>query len=164
MEQKKDKFKLSLNVFDAVILVVALLVGGVFLWQTLNSRSESVLNKSQTVTYTIVMKEVRDGTGDMIPLGSSLVDAIKNYNLGTIQSKNIYPTEKQVLNHAERSYQTAYLDGYEDVEVEVVVNVTETESGLLVDNSYELRVGEYVYLRGEGYMSSGFITKINRVD
>ncbi len=164
MEQKKEKMKFRLNLFDSVVLVLVLIVGGVFVWQTLRSGASSSMNKNQTVRYTVVMKEVKEGTGDSITIGGRLEDAVKNYDLGTIDSKTILPTEKQVLNHAERSYVTAYLDGYEDVEVEVVVPAVETDSALLIDGSYELRVGDYMYMRGEGYMSSGFVTKIERVD
>lgn len=162
MEQKKEKMKIRLNLFDSVVLVVVLALGGVFVWQSF--RSGNSTSQAQTVRYTVVMKEVKEGTGDSIQIGGRLEDAVKNFDLGTIDSKVILPTEKQVLNHAERSYVTAYLDGYEDVEVEVVVNATETDTALLLDGSYELRVGDYMYMRGEGYMSSGFVTKIERVD
>lgn len=164
MEQKKEKMKVRLNLFDAVVLLVVLVVGAVFVWQTLQNSANSSTVNTQTLYYTVLLKEMKEGTDTFVQEGGRLEDAVKNYNLGVIQSKLVMPTEKQVLNHAEKTYVTSYLEGYDDVEVVVKVEAVETDSALLVDGSYELRVGNFMYLRGEGYMASGYVTKIERGD
>lgn len=163
MEQKKEKMKFHLNLFDAMVMIVALAVGAVILWQMLDQNSSTTLRTTQ-VQYAITIKEASGGTGDLIPVGSSLTDAVKNYDLGVILSKEVYPAEKQVLNHFEHEYQTAYLEGYEDIVVELLVDVTETSTELVIDGGYELRVGDLIYMRGAGYMAAGYITRIDRLD
>lgn len=161
---EKQKFKLRLNLFDAIVLVLVLVVGGVVLWQMLDANSSEANKKMQRVSYQITIKEASGGTVDHIALGSHLVDAVKNYDLGEILSTEVAPASKLVLNHAEREYQMAYLEGYEDIVVELVVDAAESDTTLLVDGGYELRVGNLVYMRGAGYMAAGYITRIDRVD
>lgn len=164
MEQKNQKIKFRLNVFDAVVLVIALAVGGLFLWQTYNTNSNVVVAKNQELHYQILIKEASEGTGANIPIGSGLIDVVKNYDLGTITKVEVMPTEKQVLNHLEKEYQTAYLEGFEDILVDMVVQVNNTESAIIADGGFEVRVGELVYMRGAGYMAAGYVYTMDRLD
>ncbi len=164
MEQKKEKIKFRLNLFDAVILLLALAVGGVFLWQSLDVNRNAVVAKNQELRYQIIIKEASDGTGESIPLGSELVDVVKNYNLGMIEAIEVLPTEKQVLDHLEKEYQTAHLEGFEDIIVDMVVSANNTESAIIVDGGLELRVGDLLYMRGAGYMAAGYVYSMERLD
>lgn len=155
-----QKNKLSFNLFDAVILLIVLAVGGVVLWQMLSTDGSS--SKTTVLEYTISIKEVQEGTGEFVTQGSEIYDVIKNYNLGTVVSSKVLPAEKQVLNHQEKAYQTSKLDGFEDIEVTMSSAITETDSKLLADGGFELRVGSVVYMRGAGFMAVGFITDIKR--
>ena len=50
MEQNTHKFRLRLNLFDAIVLVVVLLAGAAFAWISLRSgQDESAAPTSQTV-------------------------------------------------------------------------------------------------------------------
>ncbi len=164
MEQKKGKMKFRLNVFDAIVLCVALAVGGFFVWQTLNANETVVVQRTEELRYQIIVKEASIGTGDIIPVGSTMMDAVKNYNVGIVTGVESMPATKQVLNHETKAYQTALLEGYEDVLVDMVVQVTNTEAALLADGGFPVRVGELVYLRGAGYMAAGYIYSIDRID
>lgn len=164
MEQKKEQMKFRLNVFDAVILLIALSMGGFFLWKTLSSSETAVVAKNQELYYQVIIKEASAGTGDIIGIGSELVDAVKNYKLGTVTGVEVFPAEKQILNHETHAYQTAYLEGFEDIVVDMVVSVNNTESALLADGGFAIRVGELCYMRGAGYMAAGYIYSIQRID
>ena len=64
MEENKYKFRLRLNLFDGVILVVALAVAAVLLWMAV--KPQAVSNESSTaaatVRYTIRFKRRIEGT------------------------------------------------------------------------------------------------------
>lgn len=164
MEQKKEKIRFRLNLFDAVVLLLALVVGGVFLWQSLDVNRNAVVAKNQVLRYQIIIKEASEGTGESIVIGSGLTDVVKNYDLGIIQSVEVLPTEKQVLNHMEKEYQTAHLEGFEDIIVDMEVSANNTESAIVVDGGLELRVGDLLYMRGAGYMAAGYVYSMERLD
>lgn len=86
MEENKYKFRLRLNLFDGVILVVALAVAAVLLWMAV--KPQAVSNESSTaaatVRYTIRFQRWIEGTGSIIQPGDKLVDNIKNNELGQV--------------------------------------------------------------------------------
>ena len=59
MEQNNHKFRLRLNLFDAIILVVVLAVGAAVAWFGLRSGGGETSSASQTVQYTIDRKSTR---------------------------------------------------------------------------------------------------------
>lgn len=160
---EKQKVKLRLNLFDAIVLLVVLIVGALVLWQMLDQNSAATTTKTGRLTYQITIKEASGGTSDYIPIGSHLIDAVKNYDLGEILSLEVLPAEKLVLNHDAAMYQKSTLEGYEDIVVELAVDVSQTESALLIDGGYDLRVGDLVYMRGAGYMAAGYVTRMDRL-
>ncbi|MFI3253918.1 MAG: DUF4330 family protein [Eubacteriales bacterium] len=161
---KKEKMKFRLNVFDTIVLLVALALGGVFLWQTLSRNETVVVQRTEELHYQIMIKEASGGTGDIIPVGSAMLDAVKNYNIGTVQGMEVLPATKQVLNHETKEYQQAILEGAEDILIDMVVQVSLSDSALMADGGFPVRVGELVYLRGAGYMAAGYIYSIERFD
>lgn len=170
MDQTRSKGKrevkgmsFKLNLFDALIIFLALLVGGVALWSMLLTSTQGTA-RTTTVRYTVVMRELMPGTDDYVVEGSQIYDAVKNYNMGTVLSSYTEKAEKQVLNHETRQYETAELEGYIDIYVEVEADITETDAGIMADGGFGLRVGELIYMRGAGYMSTGHITQIDRLD
>ncbi len=170
MDQSKSRGKrevkgmsFKLNLFDALIILSAMLVGGVVLWQMLMTSTQGT-TRTTTVQYTVVMRELMPGTDDYVVEGSQIYDAVKNYNIGTVVSSYSTKAEKQVLNHETRQYETAELESYIDIYVEVQADITETDSAILADGGFDLRVGELIYMRGAGYMATGHITQIDRLD
>lgn len=88
MEENKYKFRLRLNLFDGIILVVALAVAAVLLWMAV--KPQAVSNESSTaaatVRYTIRFQRWIEGTSSIIQPGDKLVDNIKNNELGQVVS------------------------------------------------------------------------------
>ena len=165
MEQNTPKFRLRLNLFDAIVLVVVLLAGAVLVWFGLRSSgSEAASPTTRTVQYTVLFQRIREGNSALIEAGDPLVDTVRNYNLGTVVSTRVEPATYQVLNQETQTYVDAVLEGYEDVYITVESTCTESGSGdaLLLDGGYDFRVGQTINVRGPGYLGSGRVTQIVR--
>lgn len=163
MEQNNHKFRLRLNLFDAIVLVVVLAVGAAAVWFGLRSGG-GVSSAARTVQYTIQFQNMTEGSSQLIHPGDALVDTVKNYKMGTVVSVRSEPALVQVLDQETRTYVDAELAGHEDVYVTVESTCTESGDGgaLLLDGGYDFRVGQTAYVRGPGYMGSGPVTEIVR--
>ena len=163
MEQNNSKFRLRLNLFDAVILVLVVAVGAVLIWFGRGaSQTEESTPAARTVEYTILIPRMAEGDSARIQPGDALEDTVENYRLGTVVSVTAQPALSQVLDEESGSYVQAALAGYEDVYIPVTSTCTQSEDALLLDGGYDFRVGQNVGVRGPGYMGSGRVTEIVR--
>ena len=146
MEQNNHKFRLRLNLFDAIILVAVLLVGAAAAWIGLRSGGETAPTAAP-VRYTVMFQKMKEGESALIQPGDQLEDAVI-----------------QVLDQERQVYVNAVLEGYEDVYVTVESTCTTSGDGgaLLLGGGYDFRVGQLAYVRGPGYMGSGPVTEIER--
>ena len=163
MERNTPSFRLRLNLFDAMILILALIAGGVLAWLALRpAAQEADPAVTSTVRYTVRFQRWSEGSGALIEAGDKLTDNIKNYAMGTVVSWEAEPAVTQVLNQETRQYENAVIEGYEDILVTVESPCTESDAGFLLDGGYELRVGVTTYIKGEGYMASGPVVAVER--
>ena len=166
MEHNTPKFRLRLNLFDGIVLVLALAVGALILWFSLRptaSTSETAVTATTaTVRYTVRFQKWIEGTSSLIQPGDKLVDNIKNYELGSVVSSETVPAQSLQLDHSSREYVLATIPGYEDVLVTVEAPCTTSSEAITLGGGYALRVGSVAYIRGEGYMASGPIVAIER--
>ncbi len=164
MERNEGRFRLKLNLFDGIVILIALAVAAVLLWTRMKPAAAAPEGApaSATTQYTIRLQKTLPGTGDLIKAGDRLVDVVKNFELGTVVSAAAMPATDSIINEEEKSYVTAEIPGYEDVDIVVEANVTYGEEKVLVGSGYELRVGEKIYVRGPGYLGSGEVYAIER--
>lgn len=164
MEQNTSRPRLRLNLFDGIVLVVAVAVGALLLWRAMGDRAPdpAQTSTSSTVEYTVRFLRWVEGTGQLIQPGDQLIDNIKNYKLGTVVSTETVPAQTKVLDHEGHRYVQAQIEGYEDILVTVRSACTESDEGIVLDGGYELRIGETTYIKGHGYMASGPVTAIVR--
>jgi len=164
MEQNSPKFRLRLNLFDGIILVLALAAGAFLLWSTFKPAASAPGStaSASTVRYTVRFQRWIEGTSSLVQPGGSLVDNIKNFEMGSVVSSQSVPAQSLQLNHGERRYVLATAPGYEDVLVTVESPCTITDEAITLGGGYALRVGAIAYIRGEGYMASGPIISIER--
>ena len=162
MERNDHKFRLRLNLFDAIILGVVLAVGAAAVWFGLRSGGSESAPSARTVQYTVLFQSMKQGGSELIQPGDQLVDTVKNYKMGTVVSVRSEPALVQVLDQETRTYVDAELAGYEDVYVTVESACTQRDDALLLDGGYDFRVGQTAYVRGPGYMGSGPVTEIVR--
>lgn len=162
MESKKVRFKL--NLFDGIILALALcvaLVLGYMMFRPAPAEQAETPSAS-TVQYTLRFQKMLEGTGSLIQPGDTLTDAIKNYNLGEVVATEILPAETSVVDEFNKETVTAVIEGYEDVLVTVKGTGSMGENSILLDGGYALRVNTVAYIKGNGYMGSGPVVSIER--
>ena len=165
MEHNTPKFRLRLNLFDGIVLVLALAVGALVLWTALRpaaSAGEAASSSTATVRYTVRFQKWIEGTSALIQPGDKLVDNIKNYSLGSVVSSEVVPAQTLLLNQELRQFTLAEIPGYEDILVTVESPCTITDEAITLDGGYALRVGGTTYIRSEGYMASGPVVAIER--
>lgn len=163
MEQHTPKFRLRLNLFDSIVLVLALAVGAFLLWTALKPAASPVGESSSSIVrYTVRFQRWISDTSSLIQPGDKLVDNIKNYEIGSVVSSEVVPAQSLQLDNNSRQYVLAGASGYEDVLVTVESPCTESNEAITLGGGYALRVGAMAYIRGEGYMASGPIISIER--
>lgn len=164
MEENKG-FRLKLNLFDGIVILLALAVGAVLLYMNLKPAApagDTSTPAAATTQYTIRLQKTLPGTGELIEAGDALVDVVKNFELGTVVSATVMPATDSIINEEAKAYVTAEIPGYEDIEIVVESSVTYGEENILVGSGYKLRVGEKIYVRGPGYLGSGEVYAIER--
>lgn len=164
MEENKG-FRLKLNLFDGIVILLALAVAAVLLYMNLKPAApagDTSAPAAATTQYTIRLQKTLPGTGDLIESGDALVDVVKNFELGTVVSATVMPATDSIINEEAKAYVTAEIPGYEDIEIVVESSVTYGEENILVGSGYKLRVGEKIYVRGPGYLGSGEVYAIER--
>lgn len=163
-EKKEGKFRLRLNLFDLIVLLVALGIGGMLLWNRLAPQQQggAIAPSQVSIQYTICLRNTLTGTGDLVESGDALVDAVKNYKLGNVVSSSVGPALSSTLDEESQTMYMAEIPGREDIEIVIEAIATENDAQLLVDGGYEVRVGEQIFVRGPGYLGSGYIIAIER--
>ena len=70
MEQNNHKFRLRLNLFDAIVLVVVLLAAAVFGYLTLRDKgTDASAPTTQTVQYTVLFQKMNESGSQMVKAG-----------------------------------------------------------------------------------------------
>lgn len=163
MEQKNTKFRFKLNLFDGIVILAALAVGGVLLWSRMQpQQSTASAPAASQIQYTIQLRKTVSGTGALVESGDALVDAVKNFDLGRVVSSETTPAVRSILNEDTQSYVVAEIPGYEDIYIVVESTATVSDSQVLLGSGFELRVGEDIFVRGPGYLGSGKVYAIER--
>ena len=165
MEQNTPKFRLKLNLFDGIVLVLALAVGAFLLWRAVRpaAQIQSGPTASSTVRYTIRFQRWLPGTSELIQPKDRIADNIKNYEIGQVVSVQTAPALIQTPDQEGRRYVWAELEGFEDVLVTVEAPCTVSDKAITVGGGYEVRAGSIGFFRGEGYMGSGPIVAVEEV-
>lgn len=161
----KKNFRFKLNLFDGIVLVLALVAVAVLGFLTLKPAAapeEGGAADASTVRYTVRFDAAIAGTGASITPGDVLEDSIKNYKLGTVESVEVRTA--RVKTHDEENKQVVYCDveGLEDVYITVVASGTLGDDAVILDGGYNLRVNAVAYIRGEGYLGYGPVISIER--
>ena len=158
--KEHNQFRLRLNLFDGIVLVLALAAAVFLMWRFTRPAAASGDGvSSASVQYTVRFQR---WSAQAIHQGDQLADNIKNYNVGTVVSAQAVPCQSLILDQVNGEYVLAGVDGYEDVLVTVESPCTVTDEAVTLGGGYALRVGATMYLRGEGYMASGPVIAMER--
>ena len=164
MEQKPEKFRLRLNLFDSVVLLLALAAGALLLWTALKPGDAPRQAEVATIRYTLRFQRWLEGTSSAIHEGARLTDSIRNYEMGNVVSAQAVPAVEQVLDHEGRAYVLTEISGFEDVLVTVEAPGTAGQEAVALGSGYVLRVGAQAFVQGDGFLASGYVYAIDRED
>ena len=165
METNNEKFRLRLNLFDGIVLVLAIAVAGLLLWSRLQPQTPAEDPSTTTMEYVVRFQRWPEGTGEMLHEGDKLVDNVKNLSLGTIKSFEAIPATAETFDRENERFVRAQVPGYEDILVTVVADTaTVSEDMIQLDGGVQLRVGKSLYICGPGYMASGPVLSIQRAE
>lgn len=166
MEQNTPKFRLRLNLFDGIILALALIAAAVLAWLALNPTPAHDDDAIQgTARYSVRLSRWPEGTGALVQLEDQITDNLKDRPMGRIVDVRIEPCRMLVMNMKERRQVMAEIEGYEDILITIEAPCQINNYGVTVEeDDYPVRVGDMAYLRGEGYMGSGAVEFLEIVE
>lgn len=164
MEQNTPKFRLRLNLFDSIVLILALAVGAFLLWNALkpDPAAKGPSSETSTVRYTVRFQKWKPGDSALIQLGDKLTDNIKNLELGKVVAVQAVPSQTVLLDEDSRAFVLATIQGYEDVLVTVESPAAMAKDAVVLGDGYRLWVGATAYIRGSGYMATSSVISIER--
>ena len=103
MGQKPEKFRLRLNLFDSIIIILALAVGAFLLWNSLKPDAAPEQVETSTVRYTLCFQRWIEGTSSAVKEGARLTDSIRNYEIGRVESVQAVPATEQIVDHVNKA-------------------------------------------------------------
>ena len=165
MENKNEKFRLRLNLFDGIVLVLAIVVAGLLVWNRVKPETPADESTTSSLEYVVRFQRWPDSTVELVKEGDKLADNVKNFNLGTVKSVEVVPATGEVFNENGPCFDRAEISGYSDLLVTVVSDSASVAPDMIkLDGGVQLRVGMPLYIRGQGYMASGPVIAIQRAE
>jgi hypothetical protein len=162
MENNKKKGIRSIfNLFDIVVIVLAIVLALV-LYVSKSGGTEQVVADVQTIRYTIELTGMVNDSADLISAGDELVDKVKKYNIGTVESVEVSTTVVQANNMIDGTVITSEVPSQETARIVLTAEATSTDTQITVDGGYVIRVGLPVNVKGPGYWGTGYILSIDR--
>lgn len=158
------KFRLRLNLFDGIVIVLALAVGGLLLWSRLKPAAPIPTDPTvqDTVRYTVRLQRWAPGTSALVEVGDQIADNIKNFEVGRVVAVEAAPALVQVLDQDSRRVVWAELEGMEDVLITIEAPCVTSDESITVGGGYQVRVGALAFLKGQGYLGSGPIVALEQ--
>lgn len=155
----KKEFKIS--TFDIVVVVIVLIAGLLgyrFIGQDIGKKG------TDTVLYTIELTDQLEGFSNMIEVGDTLMDNVKNFPLGTIVDVEVQPSLASAVDINVGMIREAVVEGRETVLITVEASVTHDEKEIMINDNFLIKSGIWVALRGTGFAGSGYILDVSRLE
>jgi hypothetical protein len=163
-EQKPNKFKFRINIFDVIIIAVAIAAGFLLLrLSNADGGGGTALNPGAAVTarYTLELGNLPVGTAELIKPGDKLTDIILKRTIGNVVSvtsspyymgsKDYYTGNMILTTVPER--EAAYII----VELAAIDSGNEVAAG-----GFPVRAGTQLSVSGPGYAGVGMIVDVER--
>lgn len=156
---KESKFRLKdlFNLFDIVVLAIAVLLGVVLVLFSRGAGKEAT-----TVIYTVEFTNMQNGSASLIQPGDSLVDRVKKFDLGKVISVEVGPTYTQIEDLLEGGSHEAVSQTLQTATVVLEAPATETEQDFLVSGGFLIKIGTSVSAKGPGYSCYGTVLTIEK--
>lgn len=161
MNTNNKKVSKKINFFDLIILVIVI-IAIIFVSIMYYSKDKKVVNSSTKMTYVLELVNNPLGFSELIKVGDSLNDSIKNFSMGKVIKVEKTP-QKTILNDLVNNIIVeSDIPDKERVVLTVEADVVDNGMDLLIENSYDIRVGKDIYVKGNGYSGVGYILEIKR--
>ena len=164
MEENKKPFRLRMNLFDGIVLVIILAVGLFLLWTQFRPEEEPASSEWVPVRYSVRLNQVLEGTSELIQPGDPLEYTLEDAQLGTVVSVESAPCITTGLDEEALTTISSALPGYESVDLVVDAMCEEEDYCLRAGGVVVLRTGDQLYIRGPQFAAVGTITEIERRD
>ena len=164
MEENKKPFRLRMNLFDGIVLVIILAVGLFLLWTQFRPEEEPASSEWVPVRYSVRLNQVLEGTSELIQPGDPLEYTLEDAQLGTVVSVESAPCITTGLDEEALTPISSVLPGYESVDLVVDAMCEEEDYCLRAGGVVVLRTGDQLYIRGPQFAAVGTITEIERRD
>lgn len=161
MNINNKKASNKINFFDLIILavvIIAIIVISVMYY----SKEKKVVNNATKMTYVLELVSNPLGFSELIKVGDNLSDSVKNFPMGKVINVEKTPQKTIVNDLVNNIILENEIPDKERVVLTVEADVVDNGTDLLIENSYDIRVGKDIYVKGNGYAGVGYILEIKR--
>lgn len=161
--QQTQKTRRKLNAFDIVIIVLLLAVAGAVIYFGVTGGG-ALFQKNDTVEilYTVRVREIPNDVVLTLDKGDTVIDSVKLYEVGNIESYTTEPSPFYGQNEEEKSTVLGTYPDVKDVYVTVRAEATKSEEKYDV-NGMRVAVGTAIYLRTPHFAGYGFCSSVEEV-
>lgn len=165
MENKQNKPRWKLNIFDIIIIAVVIIAAAIliFIWRSSDKSSSAAINTTP-VHYTIELNGMMPETANKIKEGDTIIDGTKKFIMGTVISVSLGPTTTPEKNLLNGDTVTSGIPGKVTATIELLSDCSSTESEIKAASGYIVRIGTEVHATGPGYAGIGYVVVIDRGD
>ena len=161
METQNKKPRWKLNGFDIILIAVVLVAAAaVFLLWRSSSRSSDV--SATSVRYTIELEEMAGETAYQIKAGDTIVDSVKKYVMGTVESVSVMAATEWKTDYTTGDTVMSEIPGKKTAVIELVCDCNMSDAEIAATSGYVVRIGAEVQAAGPGYAGTGYVVAIDR--
>ncbi len=167
MKKENKRGRSIINVFDIVLIALAVVLAAVYLISRGSAPASSPTQPAAgtvSVSYTVEITELDELYAGDVKAGEPIVDRIKKYNIGTVESVETEPAMRNVDNRAEGTVERAPVPGCVTLYVNVTAQGVVSGSSIVIDGGYELKVGLPCSFKTPGFSGAGAIVRVGRID
>ncbi len=161
MEVKETKKRWKINFFDIVIIILVIALAAGFLYFR-SSRQAADDSTMVDITYELELNDLNENTQGMIKEGDVLIDKVKRFEIGEVQSVEFVPFERQVEDIENGQIVSSEVPDRVSARITLKVPCQDNGATLTADSGFEIRIGKSVSVLGAGYSGAGYITGIER--
>lgn len=160
MSSEEKKIKWRPNLFDIVIILIGIAVMAVIV--LVMRPAATNVNQNTALEYTIELQGMPEGASRNIQVGDEITDNVRHQLLGTVVSVTTVPyTTNTSTADGLHTYQKA-IEGFETAHVVLRSNMSITDSEIITEGGFTIRVGAAVAAKGPCYACNGFVIAIER--
>lgn len=165
MENKRNKPRWKINVFDIVIIAAVVIAACalIYFWRASGNSSGPSLT-TKPVHYSIELEGMLDGSAEKIKPGDTIIDGKKKMIMGTVVSVTVAPATTAVKDLETGDTLSSEVPDMETATVELVCDCSSNDTMIMAKSGYVVKVGAEVQATGPGYAGLGYIIAIDRED